>query len=74
MNEMRVNGTTNNFTIVISELFCMVAEINDFSGTYECEIKRVEEKEDPFLFKVSEGEFLEFVFGRNPRICLEERS
>ena len=39
---------------MLSEGFSVVAEINDFCGTDEGEIKGVEEKQKPFVFVVIE--------------------
>lgn len=63
VNEVRVNGASEDFAPVFPEGFGMIAEIYDFSGADEGEVKRIEEKEYPFVLVVCEREFLELAGG-----------
>ncbi len=71
MTEMRIDRATNNFTIVLSELFSFLGEVNDFGWTYKCEIKRVEKEEQPLAFEWIEGNFFELISLTVPCSCFE---
>jgi hypothetical protein len=46
MGELGVDGDTEDFTVVLSEFFSLVGELEDFSGADEGEIEGIEEKDD----------------------------
>jgi len=52
----------------------IVAEVNDFGGADEGEVKGIEEEKQPFVLVVVEGELLELVGGGDPGVGLEEGS
>lgn len=39
-----VNWTSDNFAVYISKLLCVVGELEDLSGTHECEVQRIKEE------------------------------
>lgn len=55
VNEVRVNGASEDFAPVFPEGFGMIAEVYDFSGADEGEVKRIEEKEYPLILVVGKG-------------------
>jgi len=59
---------------VFSELSSLFRELNDFSGTYEGEVKWIKEKEKPLVLEVIKGKFLELTGGADPRVRFEVRS
>jgi hypothetical protein len=62
MAEMTVNGTANDFAIkFLSELFSLVGELDDFSGTDEGEIEGVEKEHGVLVLKIVKGKSLKSV-------------
>lgn len=59
MDEMRVNGASDHFAIVLSEVLGLVAELNNFGGADEGEIEGVEEEQQPLALVVLKRDLLE---------------
>jgi len=59
MYEGRVNRTAKNFAVVGSELIRVLAEVDDFCGTYKGEVQRVEEQNNVFSLVLVQADGLE---------------
>lgn len=71
MDEVRVNGASDHLTVVLLELSSLVAELHNFCGADEGEIKRVEKEEQPLALEVIERDLLELVGCAEPGLSLE---
>jgi len=58
MDEVRVNGSSNDFAVSLSEFFSLFREGDDFSGADEGEVQRIEEEDDPLALVVRELDLL----------------
>jgi len=72
VNEVRVNGASDNLTAGFSEVFGVVAELDDFCGADECEVKGIEEEDKPLVLVVLEGELFELIKAGDPGGSFEE--
>lgn len=73
VHKVRVDGGANDLAVVVSEVLGLVAEVDDFSGADEGEVKGVEEEQQPLLAVVLQRELLELVGTGQPGLSLEVR-
>lgn len=52
MDEVRVDRAAEHLTVVISEFFGLIAELNNFGGADEGEVERVEKEQNPLVLVV----------------------
>ena len=74
VDEVRVDGASDDLAAVLSEVFGVVAELDNLGGADEGEVKGVEEEHQPFVLVVLEGDFLEVVLAGDPGVGSEEGS
>jgi hypothetical protein len=56
---MRVDGASDHFAIVLSEVLGLVAELNNLGWADEGEIERVEEEQQPLALVVLQRDLFE---------------
>ena len=61
VSEVRVDGSSDDLTAVLSELLSLVTELDDLSGAHECEVEGVSEEHDVLAAVVLETDLLEAV-------------
>ncbi len=59
VDEMRVDGASDHFAIVLSEVLGLVAELNNLGWADEGEIERVEEEQQPLALVVLQRDLFE---------------
>lgn len=52
MDEVRVDRAAKHLTVVISEFFGLIAELNNFGGADEGEVERVKKEQNPLVLVV----------------------
>lgn len=72
MDEVGVDGASEDFTAALPEGLGVVAELYDFCRADESEVEGIEKEEYPLVLVVGEGEFLEFSSRGDPGVGPEE--